>query len=644
MRGEHDREWSNRPVDLRDLRYFVAVAETRNLSRAARDVRVAQPAFSRQIRSLERELGIVLLTRHAKGVTLTPAGASFAQEGRQLLQDVAASLDRADATAEGRRGRVVLGAMRAAIARGFPTAVQESLSQDHPDVTVAVQDFEPPDTWDAVADGRADAAICMENPVLPGLMSETLWVETLDRAIVPRDHPLAGRLMVSLPELGVLPFVFARATIDSVMSARAEEALRKAGLRSPPLPVEGDLRAAHLAVAAGRGWTLMSRSRAEGPPEGTVVVRVEGLAITARMMVVWRRGERRPVVQTVLQRVLDVARSYSETQERAPSALPRPSRPSRPRRPPGTIPPHVELRHLRALVTVATAHTIGRAAARLGLTQPALSRQLSELENALGITLLERSARGVALTQAGTSLADDSATLLAAAEHLVREATRAKRGVEGRCVIGVVATAASSELLARMTKRCAVRHPAIQVLVEEMATPAQPAALANADIDLGLAHAFPTTGRRRAGPIIATRVHADRLDTALLALDHPLAHRRRIDARLLADIPFLFMERAFHPGFYDRLYQALKALGLEPRVDATFDGLQTVWALAAQGKGWAVGFHSHLTRPPLGTVAVRITGLNLPFGLDLLSRRGESSPTVLAVTAVFREVRRKPRR
>jgi DNA-binding transcriptional LysR family regulator len=104
------------------------------------------------------------------------------------------------------------------------------------------------------------------------------------------------------------------------------------------------------------------------------------------------------------------------------------------------------------------------------------------------------------------------------------------------------------------------------------------------------------------------------------------------------------MERAFHPAFYDRLYAALAALGLRPLVEATYDGLQTVWTLAAQGKGWAVGFHSQIARPPVGTVAVRIAGFSLPFGLDLLSRRGETSPTVRAVAAVFREVRRKQRR
>jgi DNA-binding transcriptional LysR family regulator len=644
MRDAHGGERSGRSVDLRDLRYFIAVAETGNLSRAARDAHVAQPALSRRIRALERELGVALLTRHPKGVALTPAGASFAQESRQLLQDAAAALDRADATAAGRRGRVLLGAMRAAIARGFPTAVQESLRHDHPEVTIVVHDFEPPDTWNAVADGRADVAVCMEAPPLPGLVTQPLWLEVLDRAIVPRDHPLAARSTVSLVELRTLPFVVARSTLAPGPGKQLEEALRAAGFRSPALELEGDLRATHLAVAAGRGWTLMSRSRALSPPEGTAVLTVAGIAVTLRMSAVWRRGERRPVVQTVLRRMFDVARGYTETEVRAAPALPSLPRPGRARRPPGTVPPGVELRHLRALVTVAAAHTIGRAAARLGITQPALSRQLREVEHALGVTLLERSARGVALTPAGVSLAGDSPALLTAAERLVREASRARRGIEGRCVIGVVATAASSELLARVTERCAARYPDLHIVVEEMATPAQRAALARADIDLGLAHAFPTAGRAPAGAIVATRVHEDRLDTALLAIGHPLAGRRRIKPRELADIPFLFMERSFHPGFYDRLDAAFRALGLRPRVDATYDGLRTVWSLAAQGTGWALGFHSQLSRPPVGTVAVRITGLNLPFGLDLLSRRGESSPTVLAVTAAFREVRMKPRR
>lgn len=632
-------------MDLKDLRCIQAVAQTLSLSRAAREARVAQPALSRRIRALERELGVTLLTRHPKGVTLTSAGVAFAQDSGQLLHDLAAALDRAEATATGRRGRVVLAVARAAIARGFPATVQDSLRQDHPDVGVVIEDIEPPDTWEAVADGRADVGVCMEDPMRPGLIAEPLWVETLDRAVVPRDHPLASRGSVSLMELSTLPFVVSRSTIAAGAGERIAGGLLTAGLRSPVVEIDGDLRSAHLAVAAGRGWTLMSRSRAQAPPEGTAVLALAGIAVALPVTAIWRRGDRRPVVQTVLRRMFDVARSYPETRVRAVPAPPAVPVPGRPRRPRGTVPPALELRHLRALLTVATALTIGRAAERLGMTQPALSRQLRDLEHALGIPLLERSPRGVALTPAGASLTDDTPPLFAAAERLLREATRARRGIEGRCVIGAVATAASSELLARVMERCAARHPDIQVVVKEVPTPDQHVALTRADIDLGLAHAFPTRekGGRRDQGIVATHVQEDRLETALLSPTHPLARNETVEPQQLADVPFLFMERSFHPGFYDRVYSALAARGLKPRVEATYDGLQTVWALAAQGKGWGLGFHSHLARPPVGTVAVAIKGFSLPFGIDLLSRRGESSPPVRAVAALFRELRHPAR-
>jgi DNA-binding transcriptional LysR family regulator len=272
------------------------------------------------------------------------------------------------------------------------------------------------------------------------------------------------------------------------------------------------------------------------------------------------------------------------------------------------------------------------------LSQPALSRQLRELEHTIGLDLLERSARGATLTAAGASLAGDAPALLATADRLPRDTARAKRGMEGRCVIGVVATAATSDLLTRVVTRSAERFPNVHVLIEEMPTPAQRAALAQGEIDLGLSHLFPTQGpERRPAGITVVRLQEDRLDCALLAAGHPLVTRNRLKASALDRIPFLFMDRAFHPAFYDRVFATLGHLGLAPRVDATYDGLQAVWSLVGLGKGWALGFHSHLARPPAGTAAVRVAGLDLPFGIGLLSRRGEANPAVRAVVRVFRE-------
>src|SRR5256886_2371888 len=110
-------------VHLRYLRYFVAVGETRNLSRAAAQLHVAQPALSRQIRDLERELGVELLERHPKGVTPTPAGEALIHGAPRILANTAIALERAEATAAGRRGRGVLRGLRAFFARALPREI-----------------------------------------------------------------------------------------------------------------------------------------------------------------------------------------------------------------------------------------------------------------------------------------------------------------------------------------------------------------------------------------------------------------------------------------------------------------------------------------------------------------------------------------
>ncbi|MGH7670041.1 MAG: LysR family transcriptional regulator, partial [Gemmatimonadaceae bacterium] len=419
-------------VQLRHLRYFAVVAETRNLSRAAAQLRVAQPAISRQMHDLERVLDVPLFVRHTKGVALTAAGDALADSVRQILADIGTAIERADATAAGRHGRVVLGANRAFVAAGFTTTVQEELRREHPELTLAVQDFDPPELTDRLHAGVVDLALALTDIPDAALESATLWDEIADRALVPTGHPLARRRSVTVAELGALPVVVARHGYPAALLERALATLRAHGLASPVVVVDAGLQAAHIAVATGRGWTLISRARALAPPEGTVAVPMAGFELILTGAVAWRRTEHRPVVRTVLEKVMEVARRHPNA--RAPTEplrLPRPvaSRAER-RRDPGAVPLALELRHLRALREVAGAQTIGRAAERLGMTQPSLSRQLKELEQAVGVPLLERSARGVRVTAAGASLAGDCLALLLAVERLSHDATRVRRSME----------------------------------------------------------------------------------------------------------------------------------------------------------------------------------------------------------------------
>ena len=600
------------------------------MSHAAAELRVAQPALSRQVRDLEHELGVTLLERHAKGVTPTLAGEALARGAAQLLSDLTWSLERAEATAAGRRGRVVVGASRFAIARGFLGKLETLVRQEHPEITFVLQEFDHREAMEDLASGEIDVVIGVYDESHKSFAVTPLWVEAIDHALVPNRHRLAAKPRLTVPELGELPLVLAHYGYPAALVERGMAALRRCGLQSPLLVLDTGLHGTHVAVSVGRGWTPVTRSLAAAPPEGTRAIPLDGFEMTARAWLIWRSSERRAVIRTVLEAALALARQDpDQCVEAEPSSLPMVRKRGARQRQPGTVPPALEIRHLRALLGVAATQTIGRAAEQLGVTQPALSRQLKELEHAAGVALLDRSARGVKLTAAGSALAGDCPGLLLSTERLVQEAIRSRRGMEGRCVIGAVATAVTSELLTTALNESAAKHPHVHVAIEEMPSPLQMAAIGRGEIDLGLANSYIELEDCKGYRL--QRIVDDRINLALISASHPLAQRPVIQAAELADVPFLFMKRSFHPVLHDRVMNALANAGLTPRIDGTHDGLSTVWALAAQGKGWCLGFLSQRAHPPLGTAAVPVAGLDLPWGVDILLREDEPNPAVRVV-------------
>jgi DNA-binding transcriptional LysR family regulator len=597
---------------------------------------VAQPAVTRQVRDLERELGVALLERHSKGVTPTLAGEAFARGAMRVLADLTAALERAEATADGVRGRVVIGALRAVIVHGFAARLVEALQSEHPEISVTLRELDFRDLLDALVSGSADAVIGVEPEDRTVAVSAPLWEELADHALLPAGHHLAARASVTPADLAELALVIPRFGSPLPMRKRALDALHESGLKSPILMLESGLHAGHVAVSAGRGWTLVVRALAAASPEGTVAVPIEGFAFKVPVAALWRADERRPVVRTVLTTAFELARLLpGHVVAAKPRHLPPARVTASRRREERTIPAEFAIRHLRALLGVAGTQSIGRAAEQLGITQPALSRQLQELEHATGLALLDRSARGVTLTAAGSALAQECPKLLLAIEELVKRVTRARRGMEGRCVIGAVATVVTTELLTSVLSDCLSRYSHIQIAVDEIPTPRQLPALARGEIDLALAHAYLEPAEVEG--FDRHQLVEDRVRSALIGASHPLAGHSTIQPAELADMPFLFIERAFHPVLYDKVMASLASIGLTPRIDGTQDSLYAVWTLAAQGKGWCLGFDSQRRRPPPGTVAVPIAGLDLRWGIDLLSRKGESNPAVKIVAKLLME-------
>jgi DNA-binding transcriptional LysR family regulator len=193
-------------MELRHLRYFVAVAEAENVSRAALKLHVSQPALSRQIRDLEEELGFLLLERSAKSVRLTEAGRVFLSESRAALQRVDDGVKAARSAALGSRAELHVGYAPTLTARVLPSALR-AFQAEMPTVRVKLHDLSSEEMLAGLRDSSLHLAFMVR--VAPasmrGLHFEELLREPLRLAVAP-SHALARRKTVSLADAVREPF------------------------------------------------------------------------------------------------------------------------------------------------------------------------------------------------------------------------------------------------------------------------------------------------------------------------------------------------------------------------------------------------------------------------------------------------------
>jgi DNA-binding transcriptional LysR family regulator len=194
-------------MELRHLRYFVAVAEAENVSRAATQLHVSQPALSRQVRDLEAELGFALLHRGAKAVRLTDAGRVFLVEARAVLGRVEEAVDTARAVASGQAGELHIGYAPTLTVRYLPGALRRFQSES-PGVRVRLHDLSTTEMLEGVREGRLHLAFTVRpgTAALRGLEFRELVEERLRLAVGPH-HALADREVVTLEEAAKESFV-----------------------------------------------------------------------------------------------------------------------------------------------------------------------------------------------------------------------------------------------------------------------------------------------------------------------------------------------------------------------------------------------------------------------------------------------------
>jgi LysR family hca operon transcriptional activator len=219
-------------VELRHLRYFVAVAEAGSLTVAAeRKLHTSQPSLSRQIRDLEDEVGVQLLRRSARGIELTPAGRAFLDHARVVLSQVEAAAEAARRVAHPAKPCFTMGFLTGHELTWMPEALR-ILGDELTNLDVMISSQYSPLLADGLAKGKIDVAFLRREKGVPGLAFRLLVKEPL-MVILPSDHHLAARQVINPGDLVGETFVIVSDTAP-VLRAVINDYLKRSGINITP--------------------------------------------------------------------------------------------------------------------------------------------------------------------------------------------------------------------------------------------------------------------------------------------------------------------------------------------------------------------------------------------------------------------------
>jgi DNA-binding transcriptional LysR family regulator len=294
----------------------------------------------------------------------------------------------------------------------------------------------------------------------------------------------------------------------------------------------------------------------------------------------------------------------------------------------------MEYRHLKFFIGIAEELSFTRAAARLGVAQPHLSREIRRLEREIGTELFHRDRRRIALTAAGAAFLKQARRVLAEAEEAVRSAQRAHRGETGRIRVGFSSSAAFG-LLPDVIRRFRSERPDVELELTEFNSDEQTDLLRRASLDAGLL--YPP--QRPEQGIETETIAIDPL-VAAVPEGHRLARLRQIPIGALAVEPWVFFRRSVASRLHDTIVRACNDSGYSPRVIQEALKLSTIASLVAGGLGVSL-VPITLTRLRLPRLVCRPLARPVPLmPLAMMWRRGDPNPSLKPfLDAVRREAR-----
>jgi len=306
----HTLQAWGRAMELRHLRYFIAVVETGSLTEAAvKRLHTSQPSLSRQIRDLEYQVGVELLSRGARGVELTAAGRAFLDHARLALAQVDAAAEAARRAAEPSKRTFALGFLTGQEMDWLPEAMR-ILRDELPNIEVTVSSRYSPDLAAGLMGGRLDLAFLRREPNAADLTYRTITKEPLV-VVLPSDHRLASHEAIRVQEIMGETFITVSNTAP-VLRVVIDEYLQRCGIDITPDHEVDNLAMAMSLVASTRGIALLPAYAKNFLPWSVVSRPLEGVAPTIDLVIGYSNANTSPILKLFLSRADELVARVSQ--------------------------------------------------------------------------------------------------------------------------------------------------------------------------------------------------------------------------------------------------------------------------------------------------------------------------------------------
>jgi LysR family hca operon transcriptional activator len=297
-------------MELRHLRYFVAVADAGSLTVAAqRMLHTSQPSLSRQIRDLEEEVGAQLLTRTARGIELTPAGRAFLDHARAVLSQVEAATEAARRAAHPAKPCFAMGFLTGHELTWMPEALR-ILHNELPNVDVMISSQYSPLLADGLSKGKIDAAFLRRERGAPHLAFRLLVREPLV-VVLPSDHHLAAFKAISPGDLAGETFVTVSNTAP-VLRVVIDNYLKRSGINITPTHEADHLAMGMSLIASTRGVGLLPAYAQNFLPSSVTSRPLKGDTPTIDLVLGYRKSNQSPVLKLLLARLDELVARVSK--------------------------------------------------------------------------------------------------------------------------------------------------------------------------------------------------------------------------------------------------------------------------------------------------------------------------------------------